>query len=59
MSAARPQHRRALVPWYKRSMLAPVWVTLVLALVFGGVLLLMSFDIQDEAASGAIAQHDQ
>jgi hypothetical protein len=43
------------IPWYKRSSLAPVWVTLVLALIFGGILTLMYFDIERLGPSQVLA----
>lgn len=46
------------VVWYKRSSLAPVWVTLVLAVVFGGILTLMSFDIRRLETKQIIAHHE-
>jgi hypothetical protein len=46
------------VVWYKRSSLAPVWVTLVLAVVFGGILTLMSFDIRRLETKQIVAHHE-
>ena len=46
------------VVWYKRSSLAPVWATLVLAVVFGGILTLMSFDIRRLETKQIVAHHE-
>jgi hypothetical protein len=46
------------VPWYKRSMLAPVWVTLALAAIFGGMLVLMRLDIEHLGAPH-VASHQE
>ena len=45
------------IAWYRRSSLAPVWVTLALAMVFGGILTLMSFDIRRLETKQIVARH--
>jgi len=46
------------VPWYKRSLLAPVWVTLALAVIFGGMLVLMRLDIE-QLGSRHVVSHQE
>lgn len=43
------------IPWYKRSAMAPVWVTLVLAVIFGGLLIAMRFDLERRGTASLIA----
>jgi hypothetical protein len=45
------------IPWYKRSLMAPVWVTVVLAFIFGGMLTLMYFDMERLASNPVVARH--
>ena len=45
------------IAWYKRSSLAPVWVALALAVVFGGILTLMSFDLRRLETKQIVAHH--